>query len=82
MVYRIHTEAGAVHFEGLLDRAAMAGLAARCREASARTLRLRGGTDIEPECVEPLLALGLEIVPESPYLARWLERARRHGGQP
>ncbi len=71
-----------MHFEGLLDREAVAGLAACCREAGLMTLRLRGGTEIEPECVEPLLALGLEIVSESPYLARWLERARRNGGEP
>jgi hypothetical protein len=42
---------------------------------------LRAGTEVAPECIPGLLALDLELAAESPYLARWLDRARASGGR-
>jgi hypothetical protein len=76
MVLRVAIDTGAAVVVGLLDEAALADVIARCRATSARRLVLRAGTIVRAECIATLAGLDLEVVAESPYLARWLERAR------
>lgn len=82
MVLRISVDSGAAVVVGLLDEEALADVLARCRASSARRLVLREGTLVRAECIATLAALDLEVVAESPYLARWLERARADRRQP
>lgn len=79
MTYRIDIAGGPVpelRVQGIVDRAALAGL----REAAARSgvarIVLIAGTEVEAPCVAELRALG-EVVAESPFLARWLEQPSR-----
>ena len=82
MVFRVAVESKTAVFEGLLDAQALEDMLARCRATSAERLLLRAGTVVRPECVASLAALDIEVVAESPYLARWLERARANRRQP
>ena len=82
MVSRLTIESGTAVIEGLLDREALLDALARCRASSATRLVLRAGTVIRAECIATLAELGIEVVAESPYLARWLERARAEWRQP
>jgi hypothetical protein len=76
MVFRVAVESKTAVFEGLLDTEALGDVLARCRATSAERLVLRAGTVVRAECIAILAALDIEVVAESPYLARWLERAR------
>lgn len=76
MVFRVALESRTAVVEGLLDGEALRDVLARCRASSARRLVLRAGTVVRAECMAILAELDMEVVPESPYLARWLERAR------
>lgn len=76
MVFRVAVDSRTVTCEGVLDAAGLDEVIARCTAAAAGRLVLRAGTVVRPECIATLAALDLEVVAESPYLARWLERAR------
>jgi hypothetical protein len=76
MLFRVAVEAKAVIVEGMLDIRALGDVLARCRATSAERLVLRAGTSVSADCIETLAGLDLEVVAESPYLARWLDRAR------
>ncbi len=74
----VRKQGGTVVFElqGLLDRAALESLRASLQltaesGASARIV-LRAGCEVERSCLAELRALGVEIVAESAYLARWI----------
>ncbi|HEY3352174.1 MAG TPA: hypothetical protein VGQ83_02920 [Polyangia bacterium] len=82
MVFRVAVEATTAVVEGLLDGDALRDVLARCRDSSARRLVLRAGTVVRGDCMTILAELDLEVVAESPYLARWLERARANRSQP
>jgi hypothetical protein len=79
MVHRIDNSqpaASEVSFFGLLDAEALTSLAALRKNGGKVRLVLRAGTTVVPECISGLLALDFVVTAESPYLARWLERAR------
>lgn len=76
MVYRVAVKSSTAVVEGLLDRDALEEVLARCRASSAKRLVLRAGTIVHADCMAMLAELDLEVAAESPYLARWLERAR------
>ena len=76
MVFRATVESRTAVVEGVLDREALGHVLARCRASSATRLALQAGTVVQAECMATLAELDMEIVAESPYLARWLERAR------
>lgn len=63
-----------LEFQGLLDPDALALVraAAGPDPSGAVRLLLRAGTEVDRGCLEGLRALAVEIVAESPYLARWL----------
>jgi hypothetical protein len=82
MVHRVAIDSGAAVVVGLLDEEALADVLARCTATSARRLVLRAGTIVRAECIPTLAALELEVVAESPYLARWLEWARAERRKP
>ncbi len=64
-----------LEFQGLLDPEALAMVRAAAGPGVAR-LVLRAGTEVDRACLEGLRALAVEIVAESPYLARWLSDCR------
>jgi hypothetical protein len=72
----------AIHFEfqGLLDAAALEELRVGARLAAesgaAVRVELREGTEVERGAIAGLRALGVEVVAEAAYLARWLEDTR------
>jgi hypothetical protein len=73
-------------FQGLLDRAALRAIEAQLRGLRSRSgcapisVLLLEGTEIDPECVEPIRALpGAAVEAASPFLARWLSACARHG---
>jgi len=82
MAFRVVIESETALIEGLLDSEALESVLARCRASSVRRLVLRAGMEVPPECMASLAGLGVEVVAESPYLARWLERARAERRQP
>lgn len=82
MVHRVAIDSGAAVVVGVLDEVALADVLARCRASSARRLVLRAGTVVRAECIAILAGLDLEVVAESPYLARWIERTRADARQP
>jgi hypothetical protein len=64
-----------IEFQGALDLAALAEVAAIVRKSSGRdvSLVLESGTEVDPECIEPLRRLeGVAVRAASPFLARWL----------
>lgn len=64
-----------IEFQGALDLAALAEVAAIVRRHPGRngTLVLESGTEVDPECIEPLRRLdGVAVRPASAFLARWL----------
>jgi hypothetical protein len=66
-----------IEFQGALDLGALAEVAAIVRKSAGRdvTLVLERGTEVDPECIEPLRRLeGVAVLPESAFLARWLCR--------
>lgn len=69
-----------LHFQGLLDLAALAPLEEAVRVAAANDSRtrivLREGSEVDRACLPRLAALEAEIVAEAPYLARWIAEAR------
>lgn len=78
MTYRMELkeEPGALRivFQGVLDRAALAELAALVRRTAGRevALVLETGTEVDPECMDPLRRLeGVSVRPASAFLARW-----------
>lgn len=76
MTFRIEDSEGEpLQFEGVLDREALAAL--RRRLEGRPRLVLRRGTTVEPDCWDGLRSLGVQVVAESPYLARWLEPKSR-----
>ncbi len=79
MTYRIELRESPpvfrILFEGALDRAALAEIAAIVRRSAGRqvTLVLECGTEVDPECIEPLRRLdGVAVRPASAFLERWL----------
>ena len=64
-----------IGFQGALDRAALAEVTAIVRRSAGRhvTLVLETGTEVDPECIEPLRHLdGVAVRPASAFLDRWL----------
>jgi hypothetical protein len=64
-----------IEFQGALDLAALAEVAAIVRRHPGRnvTLVLESGTEVDPECIEPLRRLdGVAVRPASAFLACWL----------
>ena len=64
-----------IDFQGVLDRAALAVITATLRRSAGRhvTLVLGEGTEVDPECIDPLRRLeGVEVRAASAFLARWL----------
>jgi hypothetical protein len=82
MVFRVAVESRTAFVEGLLDGDALREVLERCRASSATRLVLRAGTVVQAECIPVLANLDMEVSAESPYLARWLERARADRRQP
>lgn len=82
MVLRAAIGLGAAVVVGLLDEESLADVLARCRASSATRLILGAGTVVRSECIATLADLDIEVVAESPYLARWLERARAERRRP
>lgn len=84
MTYRIDStvdgETNRISFSGVLDLAALDGVAAAVRAArrngtAVSVLVLEAGTDVHRECIEPLRDIeGLRVVATSPFLARWLRQ--------
>lgn len=78
MTYRIVTKAAAgeqrLEVHGHLDAAALEGIRAAIAAGRAGTrVVLKEGCHVEPAILEELRQLeGVELVAESPYLARWL----------
>ena len=83
MAYRISVQDTAeplrIVFQGVLDSAALAEITGIARGARARHGRkelwlvLESGTEVDPECIEPLRHIeGVEVRPVSAFLARWL----------
>lgn len=84
MTYRIQLEEASpllrIEFQGALDRAALAELTAIVRRSAGSqiTLVLDVGTEVDPECVEPLRRLdGVAVRPASAFLERWLRSRSR-----
>jgi len=85
MTYRIETSqddgAEVLVFQGVLDRAAIADIAAGCVRARARgvrslVLQLRAGCSVDGECIALLRAIeGLSVRAASPFLAHWLRQS-------
>lgn len=72
-----------IDFEGVLDRSALGEITALARNARDRArggevaLVLQAGTEVDPECIEPLRRLeGVTVRATSAFLARWLLGAR------
>lgn len=92
MTYRISSAGQApetiLDFEGVLDRAALVDLAARCEALARRGTKvrvlLRTGTRVETGILDELTRLeGISLSAESAFLARWIESCRkRRGGEP
>ena len=62
-------------FQGALDLAALAEVTAIVRKHPGRnvTLVLETGTEVDPECMDPLRRLdGVAVRPASAFLERWL----------
>ena len=64
-------------FEGVLDRLALADLAARVAVAqrlrSRVEVRLRSGTEVETGALEQLVRLpGVAVTADAPFLSRWI----------
>ena len=85
MTYRIETSqddgAEVLVFQGVLDRAALADIAAGCararqRGARAVVLSLGAGSAVDAECIGPLRAIeGLVVRAASPFLAHCLRQS-------
>ncbi len=81
MTHRIETKIAAdgtrLEVEGLVDAAALAGICAAIRARRACRVVLKEGCQVEPAILEALGWLkGVDIVAESPFLARWLLKVR------
>ena len=81
MTFRIDATASADAFrlevQGLVDAAALEAIREAIREGRAGPLRLvlKQGCQVEPAILPVLRSLeGIELVAESPFLARWLGR--------
>ncbi len=66
-----------LELQGLLDRSALAALrsAATTARGPVRVV-LGAATEVDRACLAELRALAVEIVADSPYLARWLSDCR------
>jgi hypothetical protein len=82
MTYRIDSAArspgATITFQGRLDEAALAALRDRLEAVGGQArLLLLDGTELEPRCLAPLLALpGLRLTAASPFLTRLISEER------
>ncbi|HET8542693.1 MAG TPA: hypothetical protein VFL83_22655 [Anaeromyxobacter sp.] len=83
MAYRIVLKDGPgavrIAFQGVLDLAALREITTVVRRSPGLdvTLVLETGTEVDPECIEPLRRLeGVAVRPASPFLERWLRCCR------
>jgi hypothetical protein len=82
MTFRIdsaaRSTAATFTFQGRLDEAALASIRDRLDAAGgAAHLQLLDGTELDPRCLAPLLALpGLHLTAESPFLTRLISEER------
>ena len=81
MTYKIETKVTAdgsrLEVQGLVDAEALAGICAAIRIGHARCVVFKEGCQVEPAILEALGWLeSIELVAESPFLARWLLKVR------
>ncbi len=76
MTFHLVIDANTAIVQGSLNLQRVQEIIAELRGSSVGRLILGVGTVLEPDSIALLAALDLEVVAESPYLARWIERVR------